>query len=128
MKNRAKCKLCETVIESIHSQDYQMCQCREIFVDGGKENLCGAKDWNNFLRVDDNGNVIVPKIVEGDSDEVVVEQPDMDPNEKKDNLIGMMKNLIDSYENLPPNARFASISHYDLQAALLIIYEIVRIK
>mgnify|MGYP000724009172 CR=1 FL=1 len=49
ISNRARCKLCEDVIESVHRHDFRYCRCGEIFVDGGKEYLRrGANNFANF--------------------------------------------------------------------------------
>ena len=37
--NKARCKLCRTVIESTHRHDFLWCRCRSIAVDGGKDYL-----------------------------------------------------------------------------------------
>ena len=37
VRNRAKCKKCEKVIESLHRHDFKTCKCGAIFVDGGKD-------------------------------------------------------------------------------------------
>ena len=54
MKNRAKCKLCNSIIESFHRHDYVTCACGEIAVDGGLDYFkVIARDYANFLRIDD---------------------------------------------------------------------------
>jgi len=131
MRNRAKCKQCEEIIESIHSQDYQLCRCGEIFVDGGKENQCGAKDWHNFIRIDDNDNEVIPQIID-DGDDTrdktdVTLAPTLSAEERKANAIKLFKNMMDTYDRLPAHATHSPISHYDLQAVMITIYEIVRI-
>lgn len=56
-RNRAKCRLCGSIIESLHRHDFKKCSCGEIMVDGGNDYWrCGAKDWRNFIRLDDDGN------------------------------------------------------------------------
>lgn len=35
LSNKAKCKLCNTIVESTHRHDFVMCPCGSIFVDGG---------------------------------------------------------------------------------------------
>lgn len=35
LKNAARCKKCETVIESRHVHDFVTCSCKSIFTDGG---------------------------------------------------------------------------------------------
>ncbi|HDJ5075824.1 TPA: hypothetical protein PQS58_002000 [Staphylococcus aureus] len=37
IRNIAKCKICDDVIESKHTHDYVMCKCGAIFLDGGKK-------------------------------------------------------------------------------------------
>ena len=62
MRNRAKCKLCQSTIESFHPTDLVLCKCGEISVDAGEGLKCAAKSWENFLRVDDEGNEIIVKV------------------------------------------------------------------
>lgn len=113
--------------------DIQNCNCLEIYVEGGDAMKCGAKDWSNFIRVNDNGDEIIPKIINKidtsslhvESDEIALEH-NPTPEEKHEKLCSILKGVIDSYDNLPQHAKLAPITNYDLQAALLIIYEIVR--
>ena len=52
--NKAQCKLCGDVIESVSRNDYQRCKCGEISVDGGKSYLKrSAKDFNNIIELSD---------------------------------------------------------------------------
>ena len=63
MRNRAKCKKCESIIESFHRHDYVKCTCGSIAVDGGQDYFkCVADDWVNFIRIDDNDKEIMPTI------------------------------------------------------------------
>lgn len=114
MKNRAKCKLCNEVIESFHSTDYVFCKCGEIAVDGGPALRCFASDWDNFVRVDDEGNEIIPIIKDG-SIEV--------PKEKlsKKDLLDMLDEMIKGYDRLPPGAMASPVSNYDLVSALMLV-------
>ena len=48
--NKAQCKLCKDVIESVTRHGFISCKCDEIFVDGGTSYLRrGAKDFKNFI-------------------------------------------------------------------------------
>lgn len=116
MKNRAKCKLCGDVIESLHSQDYQLCKCGEIFVDGASEMYCGAKHWENFLRIDDDGNEVIPKIVDFPIEESIT---------TKQQRIELLHEMIQAYKNLPQQAQIMPPTNYDLYAALSLLYEII---
>jgi len=125
MKNRAKCKLCQSIIESFHRHDYVTCKCGEIAVDGGLDYWrCSAKNWDNFLRIDDQGNEIVP-VIKDKEEEKPNEVKEVPPPTKKE-LLGMLEEMIASYERLPIDARTQSPTNYDLAAALLLISHIMR--
>jgi len=115
MRNRAKCKLCHSIIESFHSGDYVSCKCDEISVSGADSLNCAAKNWSNFMRVDDEGNEIVVSVKEN-------VKPD------KDDLLKMLDEMIKSYENLPSAAMQSPINHYDFASALLLLSEILRAR
>lgn len=118
MKNRAKCKLCNSIIESFHQFDYAMCSCGEIAVDGGNAMKCLAKDFKNFMRVDDVGNEIHV---------TVKESMELIPSTKltRDDLMKMLDEMIKSYERLPTGAMTNPVNHYDLCAALILIQSIL---
>lgn len=133
MRNRAKCKLCSSIIESFHSTDYVICKCGHIAVDGGDALRCSAKDWTNFLRVDDEGNEIVVKI----SDYSKYDKSDMEPfpqeheystNSKptKKQLIDMLDDMRKGIEDLPQGAMSTPINHYDFCSLMLLISSILR--
>jgi len=48
MRNRARCRRCKDVVESLHRHDFVPCGCGAIFVDGGTEYLRAG-----FIRPDD---------------------------------------------------------------------------
>jgi hypothetical protein len=140
MRNRAKCKLCQSIIESFHSTDYVACKCGEIYVDGGNAMRCGTTDWLNFLRVDDQGNEIVVKYVENKSapaESVTIQkwmEEEMDripdylqprpPN--KAELLDILEAMVNRIEQLPPDALYAAISHADFGALLILLSSILR--
>ena len=122
MKNRAKCKLCQSIIESFHSTDYVVCNCGEIFVDGGAALGCGANEWFNFLRVDDQGNEIVVKVQEKEEIEPIPESHK--PNKKQ--LLDMLDEMIKNVENLPSHAMLTPINHYDYCSLMILLSSIFR--
>lgn len=122
MKNRAKCKLCHSIIESFHSTDYVMCKCGEIAVDGGDGLKCYAKDWGNFLRVDDQGNEIIVKIEDTQSKSPLDGQ--FKPTRKE--LLDMLQEMINNYERLPPEVLSSSPTNYDLVSSLMLLLSILR--
>jgi hypothetical protein len=122
MKNRAKCKLCNTIIESFHSEHIDMCPCGEISVEGGDSLRCAAKDWSNFIRVDDIGNEIIVKVKNDDVKQLDI--PQSKPT--KEELLGMLDEMIKNIEGLPQAAMTTNITHYDFASALLLLASIFR--
>jgi hypothetical protein len=132
MKNRAKCKLCSSIIESFHATDFVMCKCEEISVSGGESLKCGAKDWSNFLRVDDNCNEIIVKIDSTGNPEHKTPNNGTNSNSNnsdqyshkkpsKTELIDMLREMIKNIENLPEYAMSAPITHYDFSSLLILL-------
>lgn len=122
MINRAKCRLCNSIIESYHATDLVLCKCGEISVDGGNALKCYAKDWQNFIRVDDNGNEIIVKIKNNDTKPTEIDSTR--PNKKE--LLSMLDEMIKNIENLPQVAMTNPITHYDFASALLLLSSILR--
>ena len=139
MKNRAKCKLCLSIIESFHATDYVVCKCGEIVVDGGDALRCAANNWENFLRVDDEGNEIVVKIEDfskydlADKHSYSTDTPsshdetnkftDIKSKSKtsKKELLDMLRGMIKSIDNLPEHAKTNPINHYDYESLLVLL-------
>lgn len=127
MRNRAKCKLCESIIESFHNHDYVTCKCGEISVDGGTSYYkASAIDWRNFLRVDDEGNEIIVSVIEKEGTQQEHKEVEKPPKPTYEDLLKMLDNMIKSYEELPPAALYSNINHYDLLSVLLLLSEIFR--
>lgn len=130
MINRAKCKLCSSIVESFHSTDYVYCKCGEIFVDGGDSLKCGAKDWSNFIRVDDEGNEIIVKVQESPSSSSEGQKAENTQNAQhkpsKVELLEMLHDMIKSIENLPPNALSTYITHYDYVSSLILLLALFK--
>ena len=119
MKNRAKCKLCQSIIESFHLHDHVTCKCGEISVSGGvQEYNCSANDWGNFLRVDDLGNEIIVKIKDEEKDEA---KPLYTEKPSREEKLKMLDEMIKSYESLPQSAMTSPVTAYDLVSALLLV-------
>lgn len=131
MKNRAKCKLCSDVIQSFHRHDFVTCKCGEISVDGGDNYFRAlAKNWENFLRLDDNDNIITPTIVDNkykvdipQEDNKETETPPKPTYEEK---LEMLRMTIQTYENAPNQMLYSPVTHSDLASALLIILSLLE--
>jgi hypothetical protein len=125
MKNRAKCKLCLDILESFHTYDYVTCKCGEISISGGSDRLeCSAKDWINFLRIDDQGNEVVVKVK--DSVETTESKDEDLPNMTKEDKIEMLEAMIKNIENLPKAAMLTPINHFDMYSFMLVILSILK--
>lgn len=124
MRNRAKCNICKSIIESFHSTDYVECKCGEISVDGGLAMKCAAKNFDNFLRVDDEDHEIIPKIKSRSDDVKPLDNGTHKPS--KDELLKMLDDMIENIERLPNYAMTTPIDHYDLLSALLLLSALFR--
>lgn len=129
MRNRAKCKLCESIIESQDRNDYVTCSCGEISVDGGNEyHRCRASDWANFLRVDDDDNIIIPIIKEKETPPILNEEPVTPHWMTKDEALEKLREMAKRISDLPPEAIYAPINHADFCSLLLLLWEILKAK
>jgi len=122
MRNRAKCKLCNSIVESFHATDNSQCKCGEIAVYGGEALRCAARDFNNFIRIDDEDEEIMVQFLQQQSE--IIEETEKEPTYEE--LIDMFGNYIKSIENLPEQAMQSHVSHYDLWTALAMVYAILK--
>jgi len=129
MRNIAKCKLCQSVIESFHSSDTVFCKCGEIGVYGGTAMRVIASDFNNLLRIDDQGNEIVVIVQDTDdyADDTVSRnfQPtDTKPN--KADMLNMLDEMAKNIEKLPQHVLLEPITHSDFCSLILLLSSILR--
>jgi hypothetical protein len=132
MRNRAKCRLCEDIIESMHRHDYVRCKCEEIAVDGGDSYFrCAANNWENFIRIDDDGNEVIPKIEDkakiddsNDIKEYITDELSKVRITTKSDLINELKRMLSSEQELPNIAMTTAITHYDLISLLMLLVAI----
>jgi hypothetical protein len=112
MRNRAKCKLCGSVIESVKPSDYVNCSCGEIAVDGGTDYYKVAyKRFENLIRLDDDGNEIIPEL-----------RQTLTPSKpSRKELLDMLKDMIDNIEKLPPYALSSPVTHSDFVSLMLLL-------
>lgn len=125
MRNRAKCKACNDIIESFTLNDYVTCKCGEIEIWGGNQQaLCASKHWENFLRVDDLGNEIVPHVVKKEKE---IELPNYaSPGKEKDDLLKILEEQLESIEKMNEHALVIPINHADLHIYLTVILAILK--
>ena len=125
MRNRAKCLLCGSIIESFHTYDHIECKCGEISITGGPDCFkTASKDpsYKNFVRVDDEDNEIAVKIVDTQEKPKPVEVPKL----TRDDYLKMLDDQIKTIEGLPQHAMYTPVTHYDLYSSLLLLSTILR--
>jgi hypothetical protein len=127
MKNRAKCKLCGDVIESKHRNDYVTCSCGEITIDGGNDYFkASAINWENFLRIDDEGNEIIVTVIEKESTKELSKEVVQPKKPTKKEIIDVLEEMVKNIEGLPQHAMLTPINHYDFNSFLVLIVEVLR--
>ena len=127
-RNRAKCKLCESTIESFFATDYVSCTCGQIAVSGGAAMHAFAQNFDNFLRIGDADEPIEVKYKEKGQDDHADIKPDKEPQSKptRGEMIQMLDTMIASYENLPQSAMFQPTTHSDLLSVLLLVSSLFK--
>lgn len=65
IRNRVRCKSCQSVIESKHRHDFVWCACKSIAVDGGRDYLKRVGNLDNFEELsetdeDDDQDMLFP--------------------------------------------------------------------
>ncbi len=127
MRNRAKCKLCNKIVESFMRNDYVMCECGEISVNHGDALWCEARSWDNFLRVDDEGSEKPVTYQDKDSQENgAINDKEKAHKPSTDELISMLDEMVKSYDNLPLHAMLAPISHADQLSLLMLVSSLFK--
>lgn len=133
MKNRAKCRLCNAIIESFHQGDYVSCICGEISVYEGSAMRCAAKnDLNNILRIDDEGNIIIPKVITTIADNSKEENKESSEHivTRHEQLITMLravKDMVNSYEKIPQHAMSMPATNYDLLSIWTLLESLLQL-
>lgn len=95
-------------------------------MDGGDALKCAAKDWTNFLRVDDEDNEIVVQVREKESDSVLPIDLFKNDAPSLSEKVNMIDEMIKSIERIPEHAKSNAINHYDFSAALLLVSSCLR--
>ena len=139
MRNRAKCKLCHSIVECLNDCDLFSCSCGEITVDIIHDAYHASVKTSiaNFVCIDDEGNEIIPKRSTLDigksSDPVVLNEVENGINvleqankASTSELMAVLDAMIERIDSLPPHARTAPVTHSDFGALLSLIKEILR--
>jgi hypothetical protein len=129
MRNRAKCKLCLDIIESKDVHEYVSCSCKQISIDGGDEYLrCSARDWNNFIRITDDGSEIPVKFEDSNNQKDSKQTKENVENQRmsRSELMNHLADHIRHSESLPPHVRQSFCTYMDLEAITSILYAILK--
>lgn len=127
MRNRAKCKLCDDIIESVNTHDYMTCKCGEISIDGGNSSgywRSRAANPENLIRLNDDDTVFIPK-----PKEIEEEAPPPAPIKKtrtRQDLLEELDEMTKHMDDLPPNALYAPLTHADLAMIINIIKLVLK--
>jgi hypothetical protein len=125
MRNRAKCALCQDIIEVLVHNEYVTCKCGEITI--GSDLYARATDFKNFLRIDEEGNEKAVTYHEQDKQQNENVNGDKDAHKPtKDELILMVDEMIKSYEHLPQHALLAPVSHADQLSLLMLVSSLFK--
>lgn len=123
MKNRAKCKLCASIIESHFEGDVVSCKCGEITVYDGAAMRCEFANIENFLRVDDLGHEIkVSYEQKGAEGQQHKDGDECRHSPTKDELIDSVEYAIKALEDLPSH----HVTSKDLANCMLMLINILK--
>lgn len=125
MKNIAKCRKCQSIIESFHEYDYVSCKCGEISISGGLVRYeASAKDFANFLRVDDMGNELAVLVKEKPNDNGMREAIPKKTTKKE--VLDMLDEYVKYIENMPDHAKLSSATLSDLSSLTTLLISVFR--
>ena len=113
MTTLAKCKKCLTTMSPMENE-LIVCKCGEVSLDGIKRAVVCATDILHYCEVDDNDNEIKLKDFN-----VKLSEDTKKPSYSE--LRGLLSNMIDTYESMPPHAMMQSINNYELLSLLLLL-------
>lgn len=125
MRNRAKCKVCETIIESTGERDLSTCKCGEISIVGKnpEEGRYRAYNWENFIFLDDENHEIVAKV----SDEITIDKKDIISHKPtKEEIIEELSTLVNQLIELPTNQLYMPVNSYDMYRFMALVVAILK--
>lgn len=127
MINRAKCKLCLSVIESHLPDEIVSCKCGAISVCDGPAMRMLPLGSPNFIRVDDLGNEIIVKYIsekdaKGNQDAPKDEQCEL----SVEDAIHALQRSIEYNESLPDHEKCSFVTCDEITTYLKSILNILR--
>ncbi len=120
MISRAKCKLCNKVIETENNEGWISCACGEISINlqNGKKTAI-IKHEGSLVEVDDEGNEIILELKDALN-------ADMTEKPKKEELIKLLDKMIEDSEKLPNQAMSSYVSQYELMSLMMLLSSIFK--
>lgn len=114
MRNRAKCKLCEEIIESLKGERVS-CKCKQIEIEADEtgEYIAHVYDWAHFLRVNDDGSEVPVKILDD------VKQPETD-------VLFEIEQRMKDFERLPWEAGLQPMTQTDMNVIHIFLVKIIQ--
>lgn len=124
-RNRAKCKLCNEVIESFVLNDYVECSCGEIAISGGSyKYLVFAKDWNNLLRVSELNEEIA--VTEENKAEANAESAQEENGISLKDVLYSLESAATGIRNLPLHAQTSYVTHLDHLSLIVVAHQLFK--
>jgi hypothetical protein len=90
---------------------------------------CSARDFNNFLRIDEDDKEINVRYQEKEVENGSEEQGGSGGaghKPSRDELLAMLQEMIKSYENLPQQALLAPVTHADQLSLLMLVLSLFK--
>lgn len=130
---RAKCRLCQTLVEIKNPLDIFTCSCGELQLDAiwGTVHAKVKDDISNLILIDDEGNEVVHKRngerIESTAKEILKDMiqasEGIDPYSKREH-ISLLKQMAQNIDSLPPSARSSPVTHSDLSSLISLLVEL----
>ncbi len=127
MRNRAKCKLCGDILESFYLNDVVECSCGEITIWGGLYELNSkANDYENFLRIDEDGNEITVRFLQKGEEDKEEELYEIKGRLSKKEAIELMERTLKGMQDSLDHSMNRYVNYYDFCYYLSLILSALR--
>lgn len=119
MRNKAKCKICQCIIQTISEEEWVACECGNLAMIGGEKGpRMRFNELSEIVMIDDSDNEVIPKMKK-DTEEAR-------PKPTKKELLKILDEMNQRIEEMPPQAAVMAITHYDFSSLLILLASIFR--
>jgi hypothetical protein len=87
---------------------------------------CAAKDWSNFLRIDEQGKECKVSVKEGDDEPADKEEGAY--IESVEDVLKNIEHMMGILDGLPQNAMTQPLTHYDMYSMLLLMSAVIKLQ